>query len=72
MTLPVAYLLVRNVLGCLLVLTRREASKDAELLVLRRLKLGIQASTAIVPVVATPISIWMMAFIHSAGGSAEL
>jgi putative transposase len=33
--LPVAYLLVRNVLGCLLVLTRREASKDAELLVLR-------------------------------------
>jgi putative transposase len=33
--LSVAYLLVRNVLGCLLVLTRREASKDAELLVLR-------------------------------------
>ncbi len=35
MILSVAYLLVRNVLGCLLVLTRREASKDAELLVLR-------------------------------------
>jgi len=33
--LSVAYLLVRNVLGCLLVLTRREASKDTELLVLR-------------------------------------
>ena len=35
MILSVAYLLVRNVLGCLLVLTRREPSKDAELLVLR-------------------------------------
>ena len=35
MILSVAYLLVRKVLGCLLVLTRREASKDAELLVLR-------------------------------------
>jgi putative transposase len=33
--LTVAYLLVRNVFGCLLVLTRREPSKDAELLVLR-------------------------------------
>jgi putative transposase len=33
--LSVACLLVRNVLGRLLVLTRREASKDAELLVLR-------------------------------------
>jgi putative transposase len=33
--LSVTYLLVRNVLGCLLVPTRREASKDAELLVLR-------------------------------------
>ena len=30
------YLLVRCLLGCLMVLARREASKDAELLVLRR------------------------------------
>ena len=35
MILPVACLLVRNVLGCLLVLTRREAPEDAGLLVLR-------------------------------------
>jgi hypothetical protein len=32
---PVAYLLARCLLGCLMVLTRREASKEAELLVLR-------------------------------------
>jgi putative transposase len=31
----VVYLLVRRVLGCLMVLTRRQMSKDAELLVLR-------------------------------------
>jgi putative transposase len=31
----VAYLLVRRLLGCLMVLARREVSKDAELLVLR-------------------------------------
>ena len=35
MILSVAYLLVRNLLACLLVLTRREPCKDAELLVLR-------------------------------------
>ena len=35
MILSVAYLLARNVLGCLFMLTRRETSKDAELLVLR-------------------------------------
>jgi hypothetical protein len=29
------YLLVRNLLGCLMVLSRREVSKDGELLVLR-------------------------------------
>ena len=29
------YLLVRSLLGCLMVLARREVSKDAELLVLR-------------------------------------
>jgi putative transposase len=33
--LSVVYLLVRRVLGCLMVLARREVSKDAELLVLR-------------------------------------
>jgi putative transposase len=31
----VAYLMVRRLLSCLMVLARREASKDAELLVLR-------------------------------------
>jgi putative transposase len=31
----VAYLLVRRLLGCLMVLARREVSKDAELWVLR-------------------------------------
>jgi hypothetical protein len=31
----VVYLLARSLLGCLMVLARREASKDAELLVLR-------------------------------------
>ena len=31
----VAYLVVRRLLGCLIVLARREVSKDAELLVLR-------------------------------------
>jgi putative transposase len=31
----VVYLLVRGLLGCLMVLARREASKGAELLVLR-------------------------------------
>ena len=31
----VIYLLVRRLLGCLMVLARREVSKDAELLVLR-------------------------------------
>ena len=35
MILPVVYLLVRRLLGCLVVLARREVSKDAELLVLR-------------------------------------
>ena len=29
------YLLIRRLLGCLMVLARREVSKDAELLVLR-------------------------------------
>ena len=33
--ISVGYLLARGLLGCLMVLTRREASKDAELLVLR-------------------------------------
>jgi len=33
--LSVAYLLIRCLLGCLLVLTRSQVSKDAELLVLR-------------------------------------
>jgi putative transposase len=31
----VIYLLVRRLLGCLMVLARREVSKDAEILVLR-------------------------------------
>jgi hypothetical protein len=31
----VAYLLARRLLGCLMVLARREVSKDAELLILR-------------------------------------
>ncbi len=35
MIFPVVYLLARDLLGCLMVLARREASKDAELLVLR-------------------------------------
>ena len=35
MIFAVVYLLVRRLLGCLMVLARREASKDAELLVLR-------------------------------------
>ncbi len=35
MILSVVYLLVRRLLGCLVVLARREVSKDAELLVLR-------------------------------------
>ena len=35
MIFPVAFLLARCVLGCLMVLTRREVSKEAELLVLR-------------------------------------
>jgi hypothetical protein len=33
--ISVGYLLVRGVLGCLMVLARREVSKDAELLVLQ-------------------------------------
>ena len=35
MIFSVVYLLARRLLGCLIVLARREASKDAELLVLR-------------------------------------
>jgi putative transposase len=35
MIIPVVYLLVRCLLGCLTVLTRHQASKDAELLVFR-------------------------------------
>ena len=35
MIISVVYLLVRCLLGCLMALTRRQASKDAELLVLR-------------------------------------
>ena len=35
MTFPVVYLLARGLLGCLMMGARREASKDAELLVLR-------------------------------------
>ncbi len=35
MMIPVVYLLVRCLLGCLMVLTRHQVSKDAELLVLR-------------------------------------
>ena len=35
MIFSVAYLLVRRLLGCLMVLARREVSKDAELLILR-------------------------------------
>ena len=35
MLFSVAYLMVRRLLSCLMVLARREASKDAELLVLR-------------------------------------
>ena len=35
MIFPLVYLAVRRLLGCLMVLARREASKDAELLVLR-------------------------------------
>ncbi len=35
MIFSVVYLLARALLGCLMVLARREASKDAELLVLR-------------------------------------
>ena len=35
MIISVIYLLVRCLLGCLTVLTRRQLSKDAELLVLR-------------------------------------
>ena len=34
-TLSVGYMLVRRLLGCLMLLARREVSKDAELLVLR-------------------------------------
>ena len=37
----VIYLLVRRLLGCLMVLARREVSKDAELLVLRHEKPGV-------------------------------
>ena len=39
--LSVFYLVVRCRLGCLMVLTRREVSKDAELLVLRHEKPGV-------------------------------
>ena len=35
MIFSVTYLLARRLLGCLMVLARREVSKDAELLVLR-------------------------------------
>jgi hypothetical protein len=35
MIFSIAYLLVRRLLGCLALLARRDASKDAELLVLR-------------------------------------
>ena len=35
MIISVVYLLVRCLLGCLMVLTRHQVSKDAELLVLR-------------------------------------
>jgi hypothetical protein len=35
MIFSIAYLLVRRLLGCLALLARRNASKDAELLVLR-------------------------------------
>jgi putative transposase len=35
MIIPVIYLVVRCLLGCLMMLTQRQVSKDAELLVLR-------------------------------------
>jgi hypothetical protein len=37
----VVYLLVRRLLGCLVVLARREVSKDAELLVVRHDALSV-------------------------------
>jgi hypothetical protein len=40
--LSVAYLLIGCLLGCLLVLTRRQVSKDAELLVLRHENAGLR------------------------------
>jgi transposase len=43
--LSVVYLLVRRLLGCLLVLARREVSKDAELLVLRHENLVLRRQT---------------------------
>ena len=42
MILSVAYLLIGCLLGCLLVLTRRQVSKDAELLVLRHENAGLR------------------------------
>jgi len=43
--LSVVYLLVRRLLGCLVVLARREVSKDAELLVLRHENLVLRRQT---------------------------
>jgi putative transposase len=44
MIFSVAYLLVRRLLGCLVLLARRDASKDAELLVLRHENANLSAS----------------------------
>jgi putative transposase len=43
---PVVYLAVRRLLGCLIVLARREVSKDAEFLVLRHENAVLRRQTA--------------------------
>ncbi len=45
MVFSVVYLLTRRLLGCLMVLARREASKDAELLVLRHENVVLRRQT---------------------------
>ena len=46
MIFSVVYLLARCLLGCLMVLARREVSKDAELLVLRHENAVLRRQTA--------------------------
>ena len=57
MIFSVVYLIVRCLLGCLMVLARREVSKDAEILVLRHenaVPSPVQRADAVLTFIADP------------------